>query len=1069
MGASRAGDREPTATGPICGSCGAPSGPDARFCSDCGARLTHANPSAEYKQVTVLFADVVRSMDIAATLELERLREIMTELVERSASVARRYGGTVEYTGDGVMALFGAPTALEDHAFRGCLAAMAIQEEADRLAAEVANRDGVALQLRVGLNSGRVIAGEIGSGELGYRAIGEQVGMAQRIESAAPPGGVMLSESTARLVEHRALLAEPEWIHIKGADQPLPARRLIGIDVRHLPTRRTEAGLVGRQREMAAIDAMVDHTFSGQGGVVTIVGPPGIGKSRTAREAAALAVDRGFEVFWAFAESHATDIPFQVVTQLLRVSTGVADLEGVAAREKLRPQFPDADPQDLLLLDDLLGIADPEVPLPQLDPGVRRRRLTMLIDAATLARTTPTLFIIEDAHWIDPVSESMLTDFLGAIPQSPSMVMITARPEYNGTLLYANGSRAISLGPLGDSDTAALLSAFLGPDQSVDELATVIADRAGGNPFFVEEMVRELAQRGVLTGEHGSYSCQADVAEVSVPATVQAAIEARIDRLSASGKRMLNAAAVIGARFGAELLTALDVDLAFDELLGVELIDQVRFAPHSEYAFRHPLIRAVAYESQLRSDRAEWHRRVAAVIQEHSPDALEENAVLIAEHLEAAGEMAEAYGWHMRAGAWSTNRDIDAARLSWERSRRIADQLPGDDPEDLSMRIAPRTMLYATVGWNPAGEGSLSRFEELRELCDAVGDKFSLAVGMTGLATELLYTGRSREGSPLASEQMALLESIGDPAPTVGLAFVAFNTWFDAGEFGELARWTQTIVDLAGDDAAMGAGFGLGSPLAAALAMRGTARWWLGSPGWREDLHGAVTMAHGGDPETLAAVATWSYSHAITYGALQPDDAVVRTVEEVSRAVEGANDVAVGMVRYLHGIAMLNRDNETDRRIGLDIMRQAREHFLRIPTPFLVPLADVFIGGEEARNGDRDAAIVAIRDAATELRGAGRLGYAVWGASVLAEALLDRGHDGDVPEAEDVIAWLDALAAEQDSAMLDVTVLRLTALLARARADDDWYREVVRRYRAAADSFGFDAHIARAQVMASES
>jgi class 3 adenylate cyclase len=205
-----------TAASAVCRSCGATHHAGARFCDVCGAATAISGDTAEFKQVTVLFADVVRSMDIAAAVDLERLREIMTELVERSAAVVRRYGGTVEYQGDGVMALFGAPMALEDHAFRACLAALAIQQETNRLAAEVTRRDGVALRLRVGLNSGRVIAGAIGSGTLGYRAIGEQVGLAQRMESVAPPGGVMLSESTARLVEHNAMLTEPEWVRIKG-------------------------------------------------------------------------------------------------------------------------------------------------------------------------------------------------------------------------------------------------------------------------------------------------------------------------------------------------------------------------------------------------------------------------------------------------------------------------------------------------------------------------------------------------------------------------------------------------------------------------------------------------------------------------------------------------------------------------------------------------------------------------------------------------------------------------------------------------------------------------------------
>ena len=206
------------------------------------------------------------------------------------------------------------------------------------MAAEVARRDGVALQLRVGLNSGRVIAGEIGSGSLGYGAIGEAVGFAQRMESVAPPGGVMLSESTARLVEHTVMLAEPELVRIKGADEPVPTRRLVAISARHGLVGRAEASLVGRGWEMAALDAMVDRAISGRGGVVNVVGPPGIGKSRSAREAAAVAAGRGVQVSWAFCESHASDIPFQAVTRLLRAAIGVADVDGDAARARLRTQ-----------------------------------------------------------------------------------------------------------------------------------------------------------------------------------------------------------------------------------------------------------------------------------------------------------------------------------------------------------------------------------------------------------------------------------------------------------------------------------------------------------------------------------------------------------------------------------------------------------------------------------------------------------------------------------------------------------------------------------------------------------
>ena len=244
MGGTGPADRDATPVVAVCRSCGAARHQADRFCATCGSQLVSAVDSAKYKQVTVLFADVVRSMDIAATLDAERSREVITDLVEASASVIHRYGGTVEFTGDGVMALFGAPIALEDHAYRGCLAALAIQAEANRLAVEVQRRDKVALRMRVGLNSGRVIAGELGSGTLGYAATGTTVGFAQRMESVAPPGGVMLSESTAQLVERTVTLAEPEWVRIKGADEPVRARQLVAISPPdgQPRTRRTGAG-----------------------------------------------------------------------------------------------------------------------------------------------------------------------------------------------------------------------------------------------------------------------------------------------------------------------------------------------------------------------------------------------------------------------------------------------------------------------------------------------------------------------------------------------------------------------------------------------------------------------------------------------------------------------------------------------------------------------------------------------------------------------------------------------------------------------------------------------------------
>ena len=307
---------------------------------------------------------------------------------------------------------------------------------------------------------------------------------------------------------------------------------------------------------------------------------------------------------------------------------------------------------------------------------------------------------------------------------------------------------------------------------------------------------------------------------VSVPATVQAAIAARIDRLNTPAKRTLNAASVIGARFGAELLAALGLDPVVDELLSAELIDQVRFTPSAEYAFHHPLIRAVAYESQLKSDRARvaparWPPRS----KQREPASAEENAALIAEHLEAAGDLHAAYGWHMRAATWATNRDIAAARLSWERARKIADALPADDPDRAAMRIAPRTMLCG-IAWRVHMNVAGDRFDELRQLCTAAGDKASLAIAMAGLVMDHAYQGRMREASQLASEAMALIESVGDPTLTVGLSVAAIYAKAESGEWSDVLRWSQRVIDLADGDPSKG-NFIFGSPLAVALTHAG--------------------------------------------------------------------------------------------------------------------------------------------------------------------------------------------------------------------------------------------------------
>jgi class 3 adenylate cyclase len=1058
--------RELTQTGLVCGSCGAQSSPTAKFCSECGTPLNQATRAAEYKQVTVLFADVVHSMDIASAVGAERLREIMAALVDHAAVVVKRYGGTLDkFTGDGIMALFGAPVALEDHALRACRAALEIQSGISDLAQEVSRRDGVELQLRIGLNSGQVITGEIGTAATGYTAVGEQVGIAQRMESVAPAGGALLSASTARLIESAAVLGEPELVQIKGADEPVLARRLLGIGERHRAAGRAESNLVGRRWEMSAVEGLLDRAVNGNGAVVGVVGPPGIGKSRLVREVTAKAAARGVEVFTVFCESHTPQIPFHAVARLLRAATEVEGLDAHAARVHIRDRNRDADPEDLLLFDDLLGIADPDIALPKIDPDARRRRLTALVNTAALARESPAVYVIEDAHWIDEVSESLIADFLTVIPQTPSLVLITYRPEYRGALSRVVDAQTIVLAPLGDSETAALVSGLLGPDPSVHALGQTIADRAAGNPFFAEEIVRELAERGVLSGRRGAYLSTAEVADVSVPATLQATIAARIDRLDPSAKRTLGAAAVVGSRFGLDLLIALGIEPVIPDLLAAQLIDQVRFTRQPEYVFHHPLIRAVAYEAQLKSDRAELHRRVAAAIECRGPAAAEENAALIAEHLEAAGDLHAAYGWHMRAATWATNRDIDAARLSWERAQNMADALPADDPSRTAMRIAPRTMLCAT-GWRVDASVS-GPFDELRELCAAAGDVASLAIATAGLVMDHAFQGRAHEASQLASEAMSLIESLGDPALTVGLSLPLVYVKTESAEWCDMLRWSQKVIDLADGDPSRG-NLLIGSPLALALASRALARYVLGRHGWRDDLRHGLVMARDTDALSYAAVVTYVYFPAIPYGVLRPDDYAMRETEDALRITDrSGDDLALTLAQTTLGVALVHRQTDAERDRGQELLVEVSQVLMRGGhNLWHLPIVNLYLARERARRGDRDGAIPLIRAAVEHLVREGRLlGWGIAATGVLAETLLDRGAESDVAEAEAAIERLAAAPVDEGLVTRDIWLLRLRALLVRAHGDDARYREYRDRYRDMARTLGFEGHIEWAEAM----
>jgi hypothetical protein len=428
--------------------------------------------------------------------------------------------------------------------------------------------------------------------------------------------------------------------------------------------------------------------------------------------------------------------------------------------------------------------------------------------------------------------------------------------------------------------------------------------------------------------------------------------------------------------------------------------------------------------------------------------------------------MHAAYAWHMRAGTWATNRDVGSARASWERARQIADVVSPDDPDQLSMRIAPRTMLCGTA-WRVHVNVAGAHFDDLRQLCTAAGDKASLAIAMAGLVMDHTYHARIDEASRLASEAMTLVEPAADPNLTVGVSIPIIYAKIESAEWSDVLRLSQNVIDLAGDDPAVG-DLLVGSPLAVAFTTRAMARYSMGRPGWRDDQRHGLAMALRADPLSLAAALPFVYFLGIPNGVLRPDDCAVREIEASLRIAErSADDLVLANARMTLGIALVHRPTAAERDRGQRLLTEIADVFVRREHNLAdLPIVEVCVARERALRGERGQAISLMRAAVDQVFREGRL--LAWGPAatgVLVETLLDRGTDEDRVEADAAVARLAAAPADEGVAVRDIWLLRLRALLARARGDDAAYRELVGRYLAMAESLGFEGHIDSSKAM----
>jgi class 3 adenylate cyclase len=723
----------------FCGSCAAslrPSGacprcafvnpPGFKFCGECAGPLesTPARPSAvepresdprvytpkhladrilqsksalegERKQVTVLFADVKGSMALAESVDPEQWHAILDGFFGVLAEGVHRFEGTVnQFTGDGIMALFGAPIAHEDHAQRACYAALQLRDDLAKYAREVKREHGLGFSVRMGLHSGDVIVGKIGDDlRMDYTAQGHTVGLAARMQELASPDTVYLTGRTSELVSGYFRLDDLGTFPVKGVADPVPVFQLQGIgEVRTRFDASRARGLtrfVGRDDDMQTLDSALARVREGNGQVVGIVADAGVGKSRLCFEFLERCRAEGFRVFQGSGVAHGKNLPLLPILQVFRGYYGITEQDtDQEVREKIagRVLLFDEGYRDVLpLLFEFFGAPDPENPAPRMDPEARQRQLFGVLQRISQRDTTrgSILFMIEDLHWIDGASEDWLSQWVDAIGGASHLLLVNFRPEYRADWMQKSYYRQIPLAPLGPEAIRALIADLIGSDPSTAGLAAAIHARTAGNPFFAEEVVQSLIESRLLEGSRGSYRLVAPLERVEVPASVKALLGARIDRLPEREKQVLQTAAVIGKEFAEPILrevlassagarlSAGGISEALAALKSREFVYQTALYPQSEYAFKHPLTQEVALSSQLRENRARTHAAVARAIESAFADKLDEQAALLAHHCFESGDSFGAAKWHARAGELIGTSDFNEAARHWMRVREL--------------------------------------------------------------------------------------------------------------------------------------------------------------------------------------------------------------------------------------------------------------------------------------------------------------------------------------------------------------------------------------------------------------
>jgi class 3 adenylate cyclase/tetratricopeptide (TPR) repeat protein len=828
-----------------CEQCGTELPRGARFCLQCGQSVTAPSPGearlpppesytpkhlaekiltsksaleGERKQVTVLFADLKGSLELLADRDPEEARKLLDPVLERMMEAVHRYEGTVnQVMGDGIMALFGAPIAHEDHAARACFAALDMQAAIRKYAEEARRRHGIGLQIRVGLNSGEVVVRAIGSDlRMDYSAVGQTTHLAARMEQLADPGSILLPADTLRLAEGYLEVKPLGPVPLKGLPALVEVYEMIGVGpLRSRLQAAATRGLtrfVGRDPELERLREALGRAAAGQGQVVALVGEPGVGKSRLVWELTHSHRTHGWLILESGAVSYGRATAYLPVIDLLKGFFKIQQADDQRSiREKVTGKLLTLDRALEPTLPAFLALLDVPPDNPHwegLDP-VQRRRETLEAVKRLLVRESqvqPVLVVCEDLHWLDTESQAVLDGLAESLPAARLLLLVNYRPEYGHGWSNKTYYTQLRLDPLPPESAEALLQALLGGDAGLDRLKQLLIQRTEGNPFFLEESVRSLVETKALAGERGAYRLETALPSVHVPATVQAVLAARLDRLPPEEKRLLQAASAIGKDVPVALLEAI-VEIPKDSLRqglaslqAAEFLYETSLFPDLEYTFKHVLTHEVAYGSLLQDRRRALHATIVEAIERLYRDRLTEHIERLASHT-FRGEMWEKALTYLRqAGAKAAARSSHWEAVTYfEQALLALQQLPESSAkieQAIDLRLELRGSLFP-LGELEAAFGSL---RDAERLASTLGDHRRLGWVSAYLTYQFSVIGNATEAQRCGQRARAIAETLRDLPLQVVANIYSGMACYISGDYRRAKEFLlKTVQQLVGD------------------------------------------------------------------------------------------------------------------------------------------------------------------------------------------------------------------------------------------------------------------------------